>query len=448
MRSARASCWPAVAEDHERRIDHDNASVASAAVFDRLGVYLFVALETSREVAVVDAHGGHQVLRFDAGRAPQGLALSPDGKTLYVNNFMDRTVGVYDLRPLLERGEATVPPLATLNAVASERLAANVLLGKRHFYDARDTRLARDRYMSCATCHNDGGQDGRVWDLTGLGEGLRNTIALRGRAGAQGPLHWSHNFDEVQDFEGQIRTLAGGSGLMTDAAFNTGTRSQPLGDRKAGVSADLDALAAYVASLATFDNSPHRTSGGQLSAAATAGRTVFQVQNCAACHGGTAFTGSGVNSPANIGTIKPSSGQRLGGPLTGIDIPTLRDVWASAPYLHDGSAPRSKRRSWRTAACRSQRRDLAALAAYLREIGAEESSAPVGIGTGTGLTGRYFNNRNLSGSAVLTRIEDIDFAWGSGSPAAGIGSDDFSVRWTGSVQAPSSGSLQLPDAVG
>ena len=36
---------------------------------------------------------------------------------------------------------------------------------------------------------------------------------------------------------------------MTDAQFNTGTRSQPLGDRKAGVSADLDALAAYVASL-------------------------------------------------------------------------------------------------------------------------------------------------------------------------------------------------------
>ena len=46
----------------------------------------------------------------------------------------------------------------------------------------------------------------------------------------QGFLHWSSNFDEVQDFEGQIRTLAGGTGLMTDAAFNAGTRSQPLGD--------------------------------------------------------------------------------------------------------------------------------------------------------------------------------------------------------------------------
>ena len=99
----------------------------------------------------------------------------------------------------------------------------------------RDWRVTR--YISCASCHNDGGHDGRVWDLTGFGEGLRNTISLRGRAGtATGFLHWSNNFDEVQDFEGQIRNLAGGTGLMTDAQFVTGTRSQPLGDAKAGVS--------------------------------------------------------------------------------------------------------------------------------------------------------------------------------------------------------------------
>jgi DNA-binding beta-propeller fold protein YncE len=56
-------------EDRARRIDHDNASVASAAVYDTRGVYLFVALETSREVAVIDAHGGYQVMRFvSAGR--------------------------------------------------------------------------------------------------------------------------------------------------------------------------------------------------------------------------------------------------------------------------------------------------------------------------------------------------------------------------------------------
>jgi cytochrome c peroxidase len=95
--------------------------------------------------------------------------------------------------------------------VGTEKLSATAFKGKQLFYDARDTRLARDRYLSCASCHNDGDSDGRVWDLTSMGEGLRNTINLRGRAAGQGRLHWSNNFDELQDFEGQIRTLALGT---------------------------------------------------------------------------------------------------------------------------------------------------------------------------------------------------------------------------------------------
>ena len=105
------------------------------------------------------------------------------------------------------------------------------------------------------------------------------------------------------------------------------------------MSADLDALAAYVASLSTFANSPHRNADGSLTAAAVAGREVFRAPNCAQCHGGASFTISAAANLQNVGTIKPGSGSRLGGPLTGIDVPTLRDVWATAPYLHDGSAP-------------------------------------------------------------------------------------------------------------
>ena len=108
--------------------------------------------------------------------------------------------------------------------------------------------------------------------MTGLGEGLRNTVALNGRAGGQGFLHWSANFDEVQDFEGQIRALAVGTGLMADAVFNQGTRNQPLGDSKAGLSSDLDALAAYVASLNVFAASPNRATDGSLTADGIAGK--------------------------------------------------------------------------------------------------------------------------------------------------------------------------------
>ena len=102
-----------------------------------------------------------------------------------------------------------------------------------------DPRLARDRYMSCASCHNEGGEDGRVWDLTHLGEGLRNTIALNGRSAGSLPLHWSGNFDEIQDFEGQIRTLAGGRGLLDDSYFDQPGYHDPLGTPKAAASSGV-----------------------------------------------------------------------------------------------------------------------------------------------------------------------------------------------------------------
>jgi YVTN family beta-propeller protein len=393
-------------EDLASRVDLDNASLASAAVYDPWGNYLFVALETSREIAVVDVQGAYEIFRFDAGRAPQGLALSNDGNRLYVNNFMDRTVGVFDLTRLLNLGESNVPSLATLPAVAAEALTAQVLKGKQLFHDARDTRLARDAYMSCASCHSDGGHDGRTWDITGMGEGLRNTVSLRGRAGAQGFLHWSANFDEVQDFEAQIRTLAGGSGLMSDADFNAGTRSQPLGTPKAGVSADLDALAAYVASLASFANSPRRNPDGTMTAAAVAGREVFRSQNCARCHGGPGFTISAAGNLQDIGTLKPGSGQRLGGALAGIDVPTLRDVWATAPYLHDGSAATLSLAITAHGGVSLAGADLANLVAYVEQTGAQEPSAPTP--NNAPLLVQPVNQAGFTGTAVNFAITASD----------------------------------------
>ena len=429
-------------EDLAARVDHDNSSVASAVAFDPRGNYLFVALETSREIAVVDAHGKWEIFRVDTGRAPQGLAVSHDGSRLYVSNFMDRSVDVFDLQPLLDTGHPELPLIATLNSIASERLAAQVLKGKQFFYDARDPRLARDQYMSCASCHNDGGEDGRVWDLTGYGEGLRNTIALTGRAAlGHGHLHWSANFDEVQDFEGQIRTLAGGTGLMSDAAFFTQTRSQPLGTSKAGASADLDALAAYVASLSTFAQSPYRTSNGALTSAANTGRTVFQNAGCGSCHGGTRFTNSGAVTLMNVGTLKQSSGLRLEGPLNGIDPPTLRDVWATAPYLHDGSAETLGDAVRAHSNVSLSASDITAVTAYLQQIGNEESSAP--MPAANGLTGRYFANTGLAGTPVLTRNETVNFDWRSGSPGTGVSADNFSVRWTGDVVPSRTGSYRF-----
>ena len=325
---------PDLVDDTNGRVDFDNAGIAVNAAFDAKGIYLFTALEGSREVGIVDVWNKKEVRRFSAGRAPQGIAVAPDGRTIFVQNFMDRTITVHDVGEIIDGSVATPVLIATLNCITTEQLAPNVLLGKKHFYDSADRRIAFEQYISCASCHNDGGQDGRVWDFTGFGEGLRNTITLRGHGGtAQGPVHWTGNFDEIQDFENQIHSLPAGTGLIAG-----GTPNPPLGAPNGGRSIDLDSLADFVAFLTHSDASPFKNEDGTLTASAQAGKLVFANNACANCHGGAQFTDSAINVFHDVGTITSATGQRLGGPLPGLDTPTLRGVFNTAPYLHDGSA--------------------------------------------------------------------------------------------------------------
>ncbi len=421
----------AATDELTQRVDHDNAGIATAMTFDNFGNYAFTALEGSRNIAVVDAWNRRELLRFDAGRAPQGLTTSPDGRTLYVHNFMDRSITEHSIGSVVDGLETAPTLVSTLQCVSSDRLSTTVLAGKKLFYDAKDPRISFQEYISCASCHEDGGEDGRVWDFTGLGEGLRNTISLRGRSGmAHGPLHWTGNFDEVQDFENQIRTLGRGTGLIAGA-----TPHAPLSTANAGRSADLDALAAYVTSLATDDASPLRNADGSLTASAIAGKAVFVSKNCASCHSGNAFTNSALNVLRDIGTLKTTSGKRLGANLTGLDVPTLRGLWNSPPYLHDGSAATITAAIAAHSSVTLTTQESTDLTAYLRQIDGDEPTAPAPVTVTNGLKGEYFNGRTFN-TPVLTRIDaKVEFDWPT-SPAPGVNADDFSVRWTGEIVAP------------
>jgi RHS repeat-associated protein len=56
-----------------------------------------------------------------------------------------------------------------------------------------------------------------------------------------------------------------------------------------------------------------------------------------------------------------------------------------------------------------------------------------------GLKGEYYDNTDFT-SLKMTRFDGpIDFDWGSNAPDASMGSDTFSVRWTGKVEAPTTG---------
>jgi beta-glucosidase len=54
-----------------------------------------------------------------------------------------------------------------------------------------------------------------------------------------------------------------------------------------------------------------------------------------------------------------------------------------------------------------------------------------------GMLGQYFDNIELKGDPVLTRIDSvIDFEWYMGPPAPELPGDQFSVRWTGEIIPP------------
>jgi len=80
----------------------------------------------------------------------------------------------------------------------------------------------------------------------------------------------------------------------------------------------------------------------------------------------------------------------------------------------------------------------------LKPVESSVLSARYNNATVKGLTGEYFNNRDLSGSPALTRVDgQVDFNWHGGSPDKKIRADVFSARWKGRLSAPASDEYEL-----
>ncbi len=61
-----------------------------------------------------------------------------------------------------------------------------------------------------------------------------------------------------------------------------------------------------------------------------------------------------------------------------------------------------------------------------------------------GITGEYFANADLEGEPAFTRVDkDINFYWESGSPSPELPDDNFSIRWTGYIVPPVTGTYQI-----
>jgi YVTN family beta-propeller protein len=265
---------------------------------------------------------------YQLGNNPRAAAVSPDSKTVYIYNTLDFEVQVFDAVALRSVGKIKLcePPYS-----------AEHQRGKILFYLAVQPMVGR-RWISCASCHPDGGHDARTWQNP---EGLRNTTGFLGMAHTY-PIHWSADRDEAQDFEITIRSpLMQGRGLIRGPVFDG------LADPNTGRSSDLDALAEYSNSFEVDTLSPHAAGPGKLTPAAERGRVLFSSDavGCAKCHGGpyyTDFSGT-TGSPGergpykmhNVGTGTDDPTEKMG---PAFDTPTLLGIYRTAPYLHHGKA--------------------------------------------------------------------------------------------------------------
>jgi mono/diheme cytochrome c family protein len=196
--------------------------------------------------------------------------------------------------------------------------------------------LATGFGLACASCHPEGGEDGRTWRFAKLG--LRRTQSLRGGILATAPFHW----------DGEMRDLRQ---LMTEVF--TGRMGGPRLE-----SAQVEALARWMDRLPALPPAPILNT-----AAVEHGKALFSdgKVGCATCHNGPALT--------NNATVSVGTGRAL-------QVPGLRGLRDRAPYLHNGCAPTLLDRF--TAGCGGGDQhgvtshlslaDLADLAAYLESL--------------------------------------------------------------------------------
>jgi YVTN family beta-propeller protein len=319
----------------ERRIHLNESSFSTPVNFPRAialspdGKTVYVVLAGSDAVMGIDVTNPEKakLLGFwQTGKNPRGIVLNEDGSRAYVMNYLSREVSVLDLTDISRRSViATVP-------VVTETLEPELLRGKILFNNANDPRMSHLGWMSCASCHFDGGVDGTTWLSP---DGPRQTQPLWNLDGTA-PFHASATRDEVQDAEVDIEHLLDGVGLAPGAAL------PELGEANSNRSKDLDDLAKFVLTGIRVPKARVITSQQ-----AERGREVFLKAGCSQCHSGTHWTVSVLpTSLSAIAGVEVTSALRDIGTATpndvlgknGFDVPTLLGIDSSTPYLHDGSA--------------------------------------------------------------------------------------------------------------
>lgn len=278
------------------------------------------------------------VKRIAVGANPRAVAFARDGRFAYVANALDDTLTVVETADY--RVVATIP-------LGGPTEITQIRKGERLFHSAD---ITFGQQFSCRSCHPDGHINGLTFDIESDGLGMHpvDNRTLRGILDTA-PYKW----------EGSNPSLERQCGARLAVFF---TRLEPY---------KPDELAALVRYMCTIElpPNPHRRPDG-LTPAQRRGKAVFERttrndgvalapdERCIHCHHSAYFTsrmktavGSTMwfDAPVDIPLVDLFDADALGElgsyyfidagtPSLVLDVPHLRNIYDSPPYLHNGSA--------------------------------------------------------------------------------------------------------------
>ena len=303
-----------IAPDGERAFV-SNSGVNCITVISIDSIRKILDESTDEELKIFANHLGISsrfvIKRISTGANPKGMAISPDGKTLYVAEQLEDRIAIINTE--------TLELINTLDLGGPRRITV-ARQGRRLLNNASHT--FQNQY-SCYTCHPDTHEDGLVYNMASkdMGRNLANTMTLRS-IGKVAPYKWN----------GKNQTIYKQDGMRFSTVL---TRTEAFTHK------ELDAIVSYI--MTGIKNPPNLLYNpeGQLTEAQSRGKAIFErsvdmygneipvTNRCVVCHPGPQFTNK---QPVDVGTLATTDDSIL------FDTPHLKNVYSSAPYLHDGRA--------------------------------------------------------------------------------------------------------------
>lgn len=293
--------------------DYNAAAVSGstiAIVGSGSGTVVIGDLSTATLLDAVDLVPGG----IDPHGTPQAIAFGPPSGApahVYVVDQFRETVRAVVLSsappfavgpeiPLAYSGAPRVPLSSDLSAFES----GDYLMRSGHFFNAT---AANPNSVTCQTCHTDGASD----NITRLSSGRQPQPLFN--LGNTAPYNWKGTNSNLLAF--------------IQGAFSVhGEIGGPIADY-----ADLKLLGFFQGFAPP--TSIYLLPSGALGADAQVGKVLFEgAGQCTTCHAAPQY----LPPPGEPLTIATG----VGTGLAPINVPSLRAVWVTAPYLHDGSAKR------------------------------------------------------------------------------------------------------------